>query len=100
MNRYDIALKKPIPIFPVERRDKRSVNRRKKDVINKIVDQAFFESCFTAYPTRDKIRNALTEGRRIPPEARPGYVINQLPEEERELIRNMTEKDFNHRLFE
>ena len=99
MNRYDIALKKPIPVFPVERRDKRSVNRRKKDVIDKIIDHAFFESFLSSNPTPDKIRRARERGQRIPAETRPGYVINQLPEEERELVKNMTEKDFNRRLF-
>jgi hypothetical protein len=82
MNRYDIILKKPAPPYRSQR-DKQSVNRTKRDVVDKILDMAFAESMM-------RCGN---------PDRQPGRLIRKLSMEERELLEDVTEKDFNHRIF-
>ena len=73
--------------------------KTKKDVVEKIVNHAIGESFLLADPIPDRVRRALKEGRRLPTETRPGFLIQQLPAEERELLKDVTEKDFNHRIL-
>ena len=43
------------------------------------------------------VKHYKEKGLPLPDECKPGYAIKQLTEEEREVLKTCTAKDFNHR---
>lgn len=79
--------------------------RSRSRVFERLVDKAGMERlCSSVGTLQDYVRGTNIDGRgrgyaNAPDRMKPGRMIQALSEEDREVIRTATEKDFNHRLF-
>ena len=71
---------------------------RKTELINKILGRAVADSFLSSDPIEHQIKRTLDKGEEIPDHCLPGRIIMKLSEEEREILKTCTAKDFNHRI--
>lgn len=71
----------------------------KKDVVDKILGDAYFQEFLAACPMSRKVQKAIAKGEDLPEQARPGKVIERLSPEEREVLKTVTAEDFNHQML-
>jgi hypothetical protein len=68
-------------------------------IINKLIRSAFFDSCLNGCPPYAKLKAAIRDNKPISEDCKPGYLVKHLPQDERDILKTCTEKDFNHRIY-
>ena len=69
-----------------------------KDIIDKLIKQALGDTFLAAWPVDHQLKHYREKGLPIPDHCKPSYLVKNLSEEEREVLKTCTEKDFNHRI--
>jgi hypothetical protein len=69
-----------------------------KNIIDKLIKQTFADTFLAAWPMDYLLKHYREKGLPIPNDCKPGYLVKKLSEEEREVLKTCTEKDFNQRI--
>jgi hypothetical protein len=72
--------------------------RRRVDLMEQLVEQAFFRGFMTGSPDYHRVKKLIESGADWPDDLKPGALIGKLTPEQRELLADLTPADLDHRV--